>query len=257
MRILFFTLLFFFPLGAYAQDATAFCAPGTPISYPSPDSPPIARAWTKSDIMAGIVAAECAKWLPDNFPLKIALTGSFRHKGNASDLLARFGKISSLRGVQYWSVTDNRWETLVTAAAALNGLNGAQRPDFTPNELKIGNDFYFTQKDNRSSRPVVYRMQIDTHTPKKLVIRISNASSLYFLMIPFLKPGDIKFTYVLEQLSPKTWGYFSLMGLRNNMEITTINQNSSWINRAVAMYGHFSGVQIDQEPPLIRQIKNE
>ena len=246
MRALFFILLLFCPTNTYAQTASSFCTKEASLSHLSLNSPPIIQTWTQDDITTGRLVADCAKWFPDNFTLGVTLIGSFQYKGSADSLLTQFGNISSLRGVRYWSVTDKRWEILIPEAAALRGPNGGQRADFTLDELRSGKSLYFTQKDNRSSKSVIYRIQADVYTPKKLVIRMENVSSMYFLMIPVFKPGDIKSAYILEQLSPDVWGYSSLLGIRNSLGVITKSQKDSWVNRAVAMYGHFTGVQIDK-----------
>ncbi len=253
MRTLFFILLLFCSTNTYAQTASSFCNKGvSPFSYSSPHYLPVVQMWTQSDIVTGHLVADCAKWFPDNFTLGITLGGSFRYKGSADSLLAQFGKISSLRGVSYWSVTDKRWEILIPDATAMHGPDGEQRADFTLDELRSGKNLYFTQKDNRSSKLVVYRMQVDTSNPKRMLIRIANVSSLYFLMMPIFKANDIQLTYILEPLSPQTWGYFNILGVRNNLGITTANEKNSWINRAVAMYSHFTGIQIEKITPLVQ-----
>ena len=39
----------------------------------------------------------------------LALAGSFADPGTAQDLLARFGAISRMTAIRYWSVTDQAW----------------------------------------------------------------------------------------------------------------------------------------------------
>ncbi len=203
---------------------------------------------------AGRIAADCAKWLPDNFSTAVALTGSFRYEGNAASLLKRFGDISSLRGVRYWSIPDKKWQVMITDASALRGPDGGPRPDFTLAELKSGRPLYFVQKDNRSPKPITFLMQIDGQMRKKQVVRISNIRGLKILMIPVLKQGDIQSAYILEQLSPGVWGYFSVLGVRSSFSIFSGSQKDSWISRAVAIYGHFSGIQPDKMSEPVHQV---
>ena len=235
------------------KSASSLCDAGTSLIYPSPGSPPIVQTWAKADALAGRIATDCTKWLPNNLNLTIALAGSFRYDGSATGLLKRFGKPSSLRGIRYWSTSDKRWQILITDAAAIRGPEGGARTDFTLDELKSGATLYFSQKDNRSSKPMIYSMQIDASMPKKMIIRVTNTSSLYFLAIPILKPGDIQSTYILGQLSPKVWGYLNLLSIGNGWGAPPSgSQKDSWINRAVALYGHFTGVQVEKMPPLVR-----
>jgi len=236
------------------KSAPSLCSVGSSVIYPSPGSPPVTQAWTQADVKAGRIAADCAKWLPDNFTTAVALTGSIRYEGNAAGLLKRFGNISSLRGTRYWSVTDKKWLTMITDASAISGPDGAPRPDFTLSELKSGKPLYFMQQDNRSPKPITYLMQIDGQTQKKQVVRISNVSSLKIMMIPVLKQGDIQSVYVLEQQSPGIWGYFSVLSVRSSFSVFGGSQKDSWTNRAVAIYGHFSGVPADKISQLVHQV---
>jgi len=62
----------------------------------------------------------------------VALAGRFSYRGSVDGLLARFGAISALAGIQYWSVTEGGWRTLITHAAALDGPDATRpRADFT------------------------------------------------------------------------------------------------------------------------------
>ena len=81
--------------------------------------------------------------------------------GTTDELLKRFGAISSLKGLQYWSVTDGGWRTLIDSASALDSPDtGHSRADFTLAEMKSGHELYFAQQDNRTSEEVVYRMKV-------------------------------------------------------------------------------------------------
>jgi hypothetical protein len=68
--------------------------------------------------------------------LVVGLTGSFRAAGGIEAILARFAAVSSFRGIRYWSVSDRRWETLISDSSALAGLDAAKRrDDFSVAEL--------------------------------------------------------------------------------------------------------------------------
>ena len=81
-------------------------------------------------------------------------------------LLARFGAVSRLRGVRYWSVTDQAWKTLIHDAFAVTDAAGTtRRDDFRPNELQPGVSLYSAERDGRSSGMVIYRMRVIERTP--------------------------------------------------------------------------------------------
>jgi hypothetical protein len=106
----------------------------------------------------------------------VAIAAQFYYGGTKGDLLARFGTISTLPNVKYWSVTENDWRTLITHAAALRGPDLSEsRADFTGTELKNGKDLYFTETDNRLGEPVIYRMRA---TAKGEIMRIEAVSQI-------------------------------------------------------------------------------
>src|SRR5690242_12726077 len=55
----------------------------------------------------GHVQPPCAGLLQGNFSLYVTLTGKLAATG-ADDLLERFGTISALQGLPYWSFSENR-----------------------------------------------------------------------------------------------------------------------------------------------------
>jgi hypothetical protein len=76
----------------------------------------------------------------------VALAGRFSYRGGADGLLARFGAISASAGIQYWSVTEGGWRTLITHATALDGPDVTHpRADFTLAEMRSGHNLYFAQ----------------------------------------------------------------------------------------------------------------
>jgi len=99
------------------------------------------------------------------------VAGSFRFSGSADDLLGRFAAISSWRGIQYWSITDGSWETLITDSTAVGDRPAKRRPDFTVAELKRKGPL-FVQRDNRSPANVTYRMRVDRERVRPLTIDI-------------------------------------------------------------------------------------
>jgi hypothetical protein len=232
-----------------AQEVVHPPCGGPPLpSYPAPGEPPRIR----SVKAAGWTAPGCAGWTSARSTLLVGVAGSFEQDGGADALLAAFGRVSALAGTRYWSVSDHRWRTLVTDAAALQGPDPARRrPDFTPAEMAEGSSLYFVQADSRSSGEVVYRMRVLEKRPDRLVLAIANATPVRFLLLTLFAPGDLQSTFFLERLSASgTWGYYGLWGIRTNA--LTSGHEASSINRAVAMFRHLAGIPTDQEPPAVR-----
>jgi hypothetical protein len=178
----------------------------------------------------------------------VALGGSFFFEGSGSDLALRFGAISTLRGVKYWSVTDARWEVLIREAIAVNDADHRRRRgDFSLAELQSGRDLYFEQQDNRSSGQVVYRQRVDVLDRDRVEIAIENATDVSIFLFTLFNPGDLHSLYIMERLSPGVWGFYSLTGVRAGMLAS--DQPGSYVNRAVAIYRHIVGIPTDQNPP--------
>lgn len=179
----------------------------------------------------------------------VAVAGSFSAGGSSDDLLKRFGAISGLEGVQYWSVTEGGWRTLITHATALEGPDLARpRKDFTVAEMKVGSDRYFAQSDNRASRDVLYRMQVRQAGPDRLVIAIENMSAVRRLLIPLFEPGDLQSVHYLERKGPGVWTYYGLAWARENVPVLRMPE-ASYANRALALYRHFTGTPDPALPP--------
>ena len=84
------------------------CA-GDPLpALPSPDAAPTVALWHAADLPQGWAPAACSG-LAAPTGVVVALSGSFHHAGEMSDLLARLGAISTHTGIVYWNVADAAW----------------------------------------------------------------------------------------------------------------------------------------------------
>src|SRR4051794_24491381 len=164
--------------------------------------------------------------------------------------LERFGAVSALTTVRYWSVSDRRWQDLIASAFALAGPDAAsRRPDFRAAEMRGGTDLYFAQHDNRSTGDVVYRLRVREITPDRLAVQMENVSAVHYLLIPLAGPGDLQSLYFLERRPPDEWGYYSLARIGAGASSLTEGHEASYVNRAVALFRHLAGFPTDQEPP--------
>lgn len=171
----------------------------------------------------------------------VAIAAQFDYGGTTDDLLARFGAISTLPNVKYWSVTENDWRTLITNAAALQDPDLSKpRADFTATELKSGKDLYFTETDNRLGEPVIYRMRA-TRKGESLVITTENVSAVQKFMLPLANPGDLQSIHYLTQIAPGIWSYYALARTdAPPLGVFGVVRNESYVNRALALYSHFT-----------------
>lgn len=224
------------------------CAGATPVpAYGPPDAAPAVAAWTKPSW----TAPDCLGWPQQRFRLVVALAASFRHAGSADALLARFGAISSLRGLRYWSVTDKAWRELITDAAALSGPDASQRrrADFSPAELRRGSGVFFEQTEGRSAAATAYRMQVLEAGPDRVVIRTENVTAVRAMLVTLFPPGTLRATYVLERRAPQLWGFYAISSVSTEASALASVSPESYLNRAAALYSHFVGIPAERHPP--------
>lgn len=235
------------PLDAGPRPPCAGAAPLPP--YGMPGAAPAVLAWVKD--AARWTPPACLHWPRARFKLVLALAGSFHHDGDAASLLERFGAVSKMRGLVYWSVTDRAWRVLITAAAALAGPKaGRRRADFAAAEMKAGAELYFEQVDNRSSSPVVYRMRVLEAGAQRLLVETENVSPIQAFFVTLFPAGSLRAAYFLEQRKPGAWAFYGLSTISEEASKLAMTSVASHVNRAAALYRHFIGVAGDKDPPL-------
>jgi len=216
--------------------------------YPRLGDPAVVKSWSQSDFGRDWRPPACVGWTESGFSTLVTTAARFRHKSGAEGLLRHIGAISELSGIRYWSATHKRWRTLVVNAYALTATQGGRRGDFTPDEMKQGADLYFEQEDNLSGN-ATYRMHIIGASPDRIVAEIENVTTMRYLHIPILHPGDVQSIYFLDRESDAVWRFYSIARAGRNASRLIAGNPSSAVNRAAAFYRHFVGIPTDQEPP--------
>lgn len=208
-------------------------------AYVEPGRTPNYRVWSERDPGQHWAPPRCTGWMPRDGVL-VAVAGQFRYGGNIAGLLARFGRISALRGLRYWSVTENGWETLITDASALVGQEPAKpRSDFTAAEMETDADLYFTETDNRSTQPVIYRMHA-TVTSEKILVSVENVTPVRVFMFTMFSPGDLQSVHYLARAAPGIWSYYGLARTGVAPSSLLEPKEVSYLNRALAFYSLFT-----------------
>jgi hypothetical protein len=244
---------------AIATGATAAAAALAPVppcagppfpAFPALGAPPAAIVWHRAELPAAWRPPSCAGEFAAAPALVAALAARFRDASDATAMLSRFGAVSQLTQLRYWSVTDRAWKNLVTRAAALTGPQAdAVRADFTAAEVASGQPLYFLQRDNRSSAPVVYRMTGRALAADSLVVEIENVTPVKFYLLHVFPAGGLRVTYFLGRAEDDSWSYYSLTAVDRNASSLALGDARSFINRAVADYRRVAGIPSDQEPP--------
>lgn len=228
--------------GVAAQEPRPPCGATPDPAYPAAGETERSRTWTQSDLGANWRPPACTGWTGTDFRLIVALAGRIPRETSADQLLARFGSVSGLAGLRYWSATERRWRELVTSATALQGpADQRARADFSPQELRSGKPVYFLQTDNRSTSGVVYRMSVLDAEADRMVVAIENVTGIRLLLLTLFPPGSVQTVDFLERQPDGGWGYYSLTRTRASSSFMTGGFLSSYVNRAAAFFHHIAG----------------
>jgi uncharacterized protein DUF6675 len=245
------TLGFALPCTASANEGPAPPCAGTPRPpYAKLGEAPHLQVFRPADLHSDWPPPECAGLMSHRPRLLVALAGQFRSEDTLDMLLQRFGAISALPNVRYWSISDRRWELLISRATALNGPRlESPRSDFTVEDLKSGGDLYFAQKDNRSAELIIYRMQVRDLTSRGFFVEMENLTPVIYLMMEVYPAGSMRSSLFLDQREAGSWYYYSLTEVGANASPLLPIHEKSYINRAVALFRHIARIPTDQEPP--------
>ena len=214
----------------------------TPVpDYAAVDAQPAIKVISDTELAAWR-PAPCVVWTAKEDGVLVALAGRFHFNGTTDELLKRFGAISSLKGLQYWSVTDGGWRTLITSASALDAPDsGHSRADFTLAEMKSGHDLYFAQQDNRTSEEVVYRMKVRDLAADRFVVAVENVTPVRSFMLTLFDPDDLQSVHFVERESPGLYRFYGLAFAGESLPSSLALPEASYVNRALALYGHLTG----------------
>ena len=110
---------------------------------------------------------------------------------------------------------------------------------------------YFEQVDNLSGK-ATYRMHIVEASESRVVFDVENVTTMRYFFIPVLHPGELQSMYFLDRESANVWRYYSIVRTGKNANGLIAGNESSSINRAVALYRQLVGIPTTQEPPGAR-----
>jgi hypothetical protein len=224
--------------------------------YPALDATATSKLWSRAEFGRDWKPPACTGWTSTGFSTLVSTVARFHYAGSPEDLLRHVGEISLLAGTRYWSTTHQKWEVLIPDAYALTGRdNSRRRANFTADEMKPGSLLYFDQTDNLTGKGV-FRMHVAEVSPDRIVFDIENVSTLRYLLVPIFHPGDVQSVYFLDREQDReqgnVWRYYSILRTGLNASSLVTSNDSSAINRAIAVYRRFVGIPTDQEPPAAR-----
>jgi hypothetical protein len=221
---------------------------GVEAHYPTLNSPPVAQVVRARDDSTAPVGAACFAG-SGSAAIWVTVAAVIRTAASPSILIGRFGAISELLTVQYWSTTDHRWRPLVSSAAAITGTTSTQpRADYSPVELLTGEDRYYLITDTRSGRASTYRLRLQQLQRGRVIVETSNVVAVKQWGITLYATRGLDTWYFLDERSPGVWSYYSITRALP-ASFLAAGHEKSYINRAVALYRHYMGLPTDAEPP--------
>jgi hypothetical protein len=224
---------------------------GVPPVYAPLNAPPLAQATRVSDGGTPPAGASCFE-KSDSAATWITVASTIRTSNSANAFIERFGSISTLSTVRYWSVTEKKWRPMVTSASAITGANSRlPRADYSRADLVAGEDRYYSVTDSRSGRAVAYRLRLLQSQPTDLLMETANVDAIRQWGITVYAPGGLHTLYFLKKQSPDVWDYYSITRILPDTFLAA-GHDKSFINRAVALYRHIVGLLTDAEPPAAR-----
>jgi hypothetical protein len=159
-------------------------------------------------------------------------------------VLRNLGAISTFSGIQYWSVTDRRLETLIKNAFAVESPTTLMaRADFLPSELVPGSELFFLEQDNRLPEPVLYRLRVIERHAGHVVIEFSNVSRVKRFLLTLFEPGDLRTVFFLDK-NAGHWTCYAVSGLRTRSLSNLFVDGKSHRNRLLALFGHVTNSNI-------------
>jgi hypothetical protein len=185
----------------------------------------------------------------DSAAIWITVASLIRSADSLDTLLGRFGAITQLLTVQYWSTTEQKWRPLVSSAFATAAPDSTQpRRDYSPGDLATGEARYYQVTDTRSGHRVTYRLRVLPSQPGRAVIETDNVEAVKKWGLTIYPPGGLHTFYFLDERSPGIWSYYSITRVLPKTFLAE-GHEKSYINRAIALYRHYVHLPTNAEPP--------
>ena len=136
-------------------------------------------------------------------------------------------------------------------ASALTGPDSnSRRPDFSASELVKGADLYYWKNDT-STGPAVYRLRVSESASERFVISSDNITPIRRLWLTLFKPGALQSVLIIERVAPDVYGVSILTRSDEGASALTAGHESTFVNRAAALFRQLAGIKTDQEPPAL------
>lgn len=166
-------------------------------------------------------------------------------------IIQRFGAISELQTVQYWSTTDQAWRPLVSAAFAVSTTDSNRpRADYGSAEL-VGSSRLYRVIDTRSQAPVNYSLEVHPAPYGQILAETTNIDPIRKWGITLYSRDGLHTLYFLNERSPGIWSYYSITRAIPATFLAR-GHEKSYVNRALALYRHYLRLPATTDPPAAR-----
>jgi hypothetical protein len=168
-------------------------------------------------------------------------------------LIQRFGAISQLVGVPYWSTTQRTWRPMISAAFAVDLADSVKRrADYSVSELSTGTSHYYRVTDTRTYNDINYRLQFRPSSPDEIVVETTNVDRIEKWGLTLYNVDGLHTLYFLNERSPGVWAYYSITRAAAETFLAK-GHDRSYVNRAVALFQYYMGLPLTGDPPSERE----
>jgi hypothetical protein len=166
-------------------------------------------------------------------------------------IIQRFGAISALQTVQYWSTADQAWRPLVSAAFAVSSTDSDQpRADYSSAEL-VGSPRFYRVTDTRTQQPINYSLEEHPAAHGQIFAETTNIDPISKWGITLYSRDGLHTLYFLNERSPGIWSYYSITRVVPATFLAR-GHEKSYVNRAIALYRHYLQLPTTADPPAAR-----
>jgi hypothetical protein len=226
------------------------CSADAAVAPVSADHNPLIGLWHPDEVPADWRLADCAGLALPTGAVLVTVTGRLHHDGDARALLARLGRASEQLKILYWSVEDGAWRPLLTDAAALSGPDPTlRRPDFKPDEMRVGERLHMLFDDDRPPGPVVFETEIREADADGFMTVTVNVSPLTLMGMTIAGPGDLASLLAVDRVGADEFSYYALSAIALSSMAAASVSDAAHINRAVAAFRYIAGIPGDRDPP--------
>jgi hypothetical protein len=150
--------------------------------------------------------------------------------------------------ISYWSVSKQGWQPLAVSVSALTTA-GAQRLP-VGSILAAGQIYQFTERDENGGDSV-YRLRILRHDQEHLVVTTENVTPIKIAIITAFEPGSLQTATFVQRIATDQWSTYQVTRVGAGASSLVLGHKGSFINRLEAVRRYLTGVDQDQQPPLV------